>query len=198
MESQSIAPGLEQENLWMTFRPGSLVYSNPKNVERIMPLRSIIRCECTLPHCWQNKWTISIRYIDYNGTDFGVTDDAGFFIRHYDGYRPLHKLCVFPLEYHPEKQRVKARLADRGRKFVGLTGIHYRWYDGRVDSLLTERIQGIDGEEDYFPLQKLAVSKTATRFEEPVLIKIKTKVVWLSTARSSRRDSLATPWTFLT
>ena len=37
---------------------------------------------------------------------------------------------VYPLEYHPEKQKVVEQLADRGRKFRSLIGAHFRRYEG--------------------------------------------------------------------
>jgi hypothetical protein len=77
---------------------------------------------------------VELDYIDYDGEDFGVNSSIEF-IRPYDGYKPLHKLKTFPLEYHPEKDAVVARIMARGKRFISLMKTHHQWYEGAAESL---------------------------------------------------------------
>jgi hypothetical protein len=151
------SPGLEFENLWMAFLPGSIVYSSARRKEDIAyRLVSMDRCSCSDPLCHKRDWELEVERIDCDGDDFGYVKQF-FTIGRYEGYKPLHLLDVAPLDHHPEKERVRTALVARGRKFVALFGIHHRWYDGVGKALSPNRRHTIFGESDEFPLQSLRV-----------------------------------------
>lgn len=151
------SPGLEFENLWMAFLPGSIVYSSARrNEDMAYRLVSMNRCTCPDPFCWKQDWTLEAGNIDCDGDDFGYVVQS-LTIRRYDGYKPLHLLDVTPLDHHPEKERIRTALIARGRKFVALFGIHHRWYDGIGKALSPNRRHTLVGEKDEFPLQSLRV-----------------------------------------
>ncbi|KAE9362679.1 P-loop containing nucleoside triphosphate hydrolase protein [Stipitochalara longipes BDJ] len=153
IESPVTPPRMDFIGLWMIFRPGDLIYTNRiEGVERVLRLKSMSRCECTDPFCWSAKWTIRTEEITFDGNKFGYQNEY-FYIRPFDGFQGLDQLKVFPLQYHNEQDRVKAALIARGRKFVGLRGVHYRYYDGVAKALSPWRATTIWGEEDAFPLQ---------------------------------------------
>lgn len=154
------SPGLEFENLWMAFLPGSIVYSSARrNEDMAYQLVSMDRCPCPDPFCWRQDWTLEVESIDCDGDDFGYAKQSRTITR-YDGYKPLHLLDVTPLAHHPEKERIRTALVARGRKFVALFGIHHRWYDGVEKALSPNRRHTIVGERDEFPLQSLKVRDT--------------------------------------
>ncbi len=158
METPNVAPGLEFLNLWMAYRPGSLVYTKFENIDKVFRLKSMTRCTCQIAHCWNSRWTLSVEYIDFDGEDFGYRDTV-FFIRPYQNYERLEVLKVFPLEYHPNKDFITSKLVARGRKFVALRGVHHRSYEGTTYSLSPFRRTSLfAGEEDDFPLQSITVS----------------------------------------
>ncbi|KAH7416737.1 P-loop containing nucleoside triphosphate hydrolase protein [Cadophora sp. MPI-SDFR-AT-0126] len=150
-------PGLEFLTLWMAFRPGCLIYQKEDNVEVVLRLKDMTRCPCPKPKCWDGHWTLTAERIDHNGTDFGHVEEK-IAIRPYDGYRPLQVLNAFPLEYHPEKDRIIEALVARGKSFISLMGIHHRWYSGTASALsLTRKTSVIEGEEDMFSLQSITI-----------------------------------------
>jgi hypothetical protein len=158
IESPVTPPRMDFIGLWMIFRPGCFVYTNRTGgVERVLRLKSITRCECTDPYCWAAKWTIRAEEISFNGKKFGYLEEY-FFIRPFDGYQGLDKLKIFPLQYHPEKDRIKSSLVARGKNFVGFRGVHHQYYDGVARALSPWRATTIWGEEDEFPLQSIMVS----------------------------------------
>jgi hypothetical protein len=143
------SPGLEFEDLWMAFLPGSIVYSSARRKEdRAYRLDSMNRC------LW--GWILEVESIDCDGDDFGYVKQS-LTIEEYDGYKPLHLLNVTPLDHHPEMERTRTALVARGRRFVGLFGIHHRWYDGAGKALSPNRRHTLVGERDEFPLQSLQV-----------------------------------------
>jgi hypothetical protein len=88
MESSHIEPGLAFVNLWMAFRPGDHIYTKMLNTERVYRLLSMTRCECTIPHCRNSRWTLSLEHIDYDGSDFGYVKTTHY-IDPYEGHTPL-------------------------------------------------------------------------------------------------------------
>ncbi|KAF2193260.1 P-loop containing nucleoside triphosphate hydrolase protein [Zopfia rhizophila CBS 207.26] len=132
--SNSLAPGLDFENLWMAFRPGDLIHVMSDNVDRVLRQRSMSRCPCPQSQCTGRDWKLEAENILCNGKDFGyITQTVS--IAPYDGYRALQNLHVLPLDYHPEKERITRNLLERGRRFISLLGVHYRWYEGAALAL---------------------------------------------------------------
>jgi hypothetical protein len=156
MELKGVAPSLDFSSLWMAFRPGSCVYTRTDGIDRVLQLENITRCECPNPFCWRRKWAIRANEICFDGTEYGY-ETIHFSIYPFEGFVALNELKIFPLEYHPKKEELTATLVERGRKFVSLQGIHYRYYDGVADALSPWRLNTIFGEDDQFPLQSMMV-----------------------------------------
>jgi hypothetical protein len=130
MENAETAPGLESYNLWMAFKPGVLLYCREDGTDVVYRMRSMRRTTSTLisGHI-KSYWNIICEKIQSQGMRFGYTDEWNM-IGHFDGYRPLSELELYPLEYHPEKDRIWSELVARGKKYTSFTGVHYKFYDG--------------------------------------------------------------------
>jgi hypothetical protein len=128
-----LPPGLEFELLWMAFRPGELLYHKGSYAHRALKLQSMDRsrsCSC-LSACAHGSWKVKAHSLAYNGIEFGrVTQTIDIFP--YEGYKALHELLIFPLIYHPDQDKLRESLVQRGRKFIGLRGVHHRYYRGMV------------------------------------------------------------------
>ena len=72
---------------------------------------------------------LECHYVDFDGKAFGETSVALAILK-FRGIKRINTLDAFPLEYHSNKTRVKANLAECGRKFVSLMGVHHRQYRG--------------------------------------------------------------------
>lgn len=156
VESASSSPSIDFLNLWMVFRPGDYVYTKTAGIERVLKFKAMTRCKCLVPWCYKSRWSIDADYIDYDGTDFGYSN-AGFTILPYDGYKDLKDLVVTPLQYHPNRNSIIETMVMRGRKFIGLHGIHHRMYKGIAKLLGPDRVNFLGGEEDEFPLRSTLV-----------------------------------------
>ena len=64
-------------------------------------------------------------YIDFDGKVFRETS-IELAIWKFRGTKRISSLNIFPFEYPPSKDKVKAGLVDCGRKFVSLMGVHHR------------------------------------------------------------------------
>jgi hypothetical protein len=69
------------------------------------------------------------KYIDWDGSRFG-TNKCNIKITQYTGTRKINSMSVYPLDFHPEKDDMAQRLLERGAKFEGLAGSHYKHYSG--------------------------------------------------------------------
>jgi hypothetical protein len=148
MESQLIPPGLDFPNLWMAFRPGDFIYMRTHYVHRVLKLISMSQKDCgQCPgHCIHWSWDLFAYHIDYDGRDFGrVTKE--FHISPYSGYKPLSELDIFPLKYHPDYEKVRQSVIERGKKFISLQGVQHRQYHGIALALSSSRKTTLLGEE---------------------------------------------------
>jgi hypothetical protein len=157
MESPMISPGLEFVNLWMAYKPGDLMYMKIKGMHRVVKLKSMTRCDCLEPRCEDSAWDITFEFIADNGSQLGYVEGE-LSIKPYDGYRPLERLRIFPLQYHLDKDNIMEQLIVRGRKMMSLRGVHYQMYEGESETLSSERQFTFLGERDRFNLHSGTVS----------------------------------------
>ena len=128
MQDKEVIPGLEYQDLWMAFKPGALLYQSFEDIDVICRLRAMHEMTHDLLPFWNVKtevlmcWGKRLEYIHHDVR-----------ISHYDGYKPLQELEIFPLEYHQQQESIKASLLQRGEKYVSLRGIHHCSYEGLAD-----------------------------------------------------------------
>ncbi|RYP73909.1 hypothetical protein DL771_003351 [Monosporascus sp. 5C6A] len=155
MENPLMQPALEYLNLWMAFVPGDIIYAEAKFHDNkvggfLMRLDSMTRCPCTRTWCEQYRWSLRAYIIDHNGTDFGHAPKR-VNIQPYEGVKALQDLAVIPLRYHPDGDKIKAELIERGKKFVQFHGRHYKQCKGVAELLSNTRDTTMFGEDDLFP-----------------------------------------------
>ncbi|KAI5840555.1 hypothetical protein DFP73DRAFT_482409 [Morchella snyderi] len=114
--------------LWALFLPNTLVHTTcaGSNESRCLKLdwgeqkESLERGKFFQLDC---------HYIDYDGKTFGKAN-AVLEIEEFRGARRIDSLGVFPLAYHDEEEKIREKLIERGRKFLSLKGMHYKFYKG--------------------------------------------------------------------
>ncbi|KAH7169988.1 P-loop containing nucleoside triphosphate hydrolase protein [Dactylonectria macrodidyma] len=121
-------PSIEYQYLWMVFKPNTLIYRRVDNIEVVSRLSSFGLFGHYLPGS-TNHVHLVIENIDFDGTDFGLIQES-ISIERYDGSKPLTELEAFPLQYHPDQERIRRDLLHRGKRFMSLCGTHHRFYDG--------------------------------------------------------------------
>ena len=130
MQDNNVMPGLEFQNLWMAFKPGALLYQKVNNVDVICRLKKLYQTKHSSksPPYWHLKTEVlmcSGKRFDYIYHRVDVS--------HFDGYKPLNELEIFPLEHHQQLDSIKASILERGKKYVSLRGIHHCSYESLAD-----------------------------------------------------------------
>ena len=134
--------------LWALFEPNAEVYTT-------CPGTGAPRC-VLFNHCEERKKMDGSRYVyletRYLNTDGKVLGEVttGLEIPHFRGSKQIEHLQAYPLQYHPEKDRVRRDLIQYGRTFVSLIGIHHRYYKGKAffvdiendDEIVARHIKG--------------------------------------------------------
>ena len=113
-------------HLWTIFEPGSLMYTVHMGHERVFELNST-----NVSHGQDGSPVQSIYAwcVDWDGKKMGICHQNlsnGCF----DGTTKITNLDVYPLEFHPEKEKLKKKLIERGRLFEKYAGYHYMAYKG--------------------------------------------------------------------
>lgn len=82
-----------------------------------------------------------------DGEDIACTDKKRFgrakmttMIMGFQGSIKIHQLRMFPIDYHPKRDEIRARLIERGRKWAAHDGIHHKHYSGIAFLDETKRI----------------------------------------------------------
>jgi len=115
--------------LWALFKPNSIAvtstygaWDEPRcfKVDYANKESSFVKGE------W---YCIEGRYLEYDGKNFGL-GDFEIDIDHFQGPRRITSLSTYPLQYHKEKDTVKKTLIERGKRFIELAGMNYRFHKG--------------------------------------------------------------------
>jgi hypothetical protein len=64
-----------------------------------------------------------------------------FIIKHYDGEISIDSLPIFPLRFMETKGKIHQSLAERGSKYMKLTGVSHMYYEG-ITAREPEEVRG--------------------------------------------------------
>ncbi|KAI2633570.1 hypothetical protein GGS26DRAFT_51476 [Hypomontagnella submonticulosa] len=131
---KSLYPMLENglitfDLLWALWKPNTLAYTTtygsvdePRvfKVEVAEKHYSIVRGEF---------YYIEGKYFEYDGKQFGFGSMSEE-IPEFRGARKITSLSCYPLKYHKNESQLRKDLIERGKKFVGLGGVHYKSHQG--------------------------------------------------------------------
>ncbi|EON63621.1 hypothetical protein W97_02849 [Coniosporium apollinis CBS 100218] len=131
---KTLYPLLEAGNitfdlLWALFKPNTLAYTStygsvddPRcfKVDYANKESSFVRGE------W---YCIEGRYLEYDGKNFGL-GDFEMNVESFRGPRKITGLSTYPLKYHKGGEALKQQLIERGKRFVAMQGMNYRFHKG--------------------------------------------------------------------
>jgi hypothetical protein len=126
------------QNVWQIFPPSSIVKTKFYGVETICRVVKYKKRE--KDRCHPEGWVIDMEYVDWNGEKSGWTNTT-LTIWDFEGQKRVAGLPVFPLEFSPEADAIKARMIERGRRWAQLRGYHYEIANGTKIQLETEEPQ---------------------------------------------------------
>lgn len=112
--------------LWTIFKPGELIYRKDVNgrecVERIEDMFYGVNNDC-------RAFKLESKMVSWDGKRFGYGLSCGWFYI-FPGQMSVTDLPAVPLEIHPDRAAIKARMMKRGEKFQQLAGCHLKAYTG--------------------------------------------------------------------
>ncbi|KAA8646912.1 ATP-binding protein [Aspergillus tanneri] len=115
--------------LWALFKPNTIAYS-PTYGNQDEPRAFKIEYATKESSFMKGQWySIEGRYLEYDGKTFGMGVMAAD-VESFKGARKITSLSCYPLKYHREAEGVQAKLVERGKKFVALRGMNYRYHKG--------------------------------------------------------------------
>lgn len=114
--------------LWALFEPNTEVYTT-------CPGTDAPRC-VLYNHCEEKQEMdgskfirLETRFLSSSGKLLGEASGSSK-IPFFRGAKRIEFLPAYPLQYHPDHERVAGELTECGRRFVSLFGIHHRQYEG--------------------------------------------------------------------
>lgn len=117
------------ELLWALFKPNTIAYT-PTYGNQDEPRAFKIEYATKESSFMKGQWySIEGRYLEYDGKTFGMGTMAAE-VESFKGARKITSLGCYPLKYHREAESVQTKLVERGKKFVALRGMNYRYHKG--------------------------------------------------------------------
>ncbi|KAI5462834.1 hypothetical protein BGZ63DRAFT_402193 [Mariannaea sp. PMI_226] len=116
---------IDFKSAWTLFPRGSTVYSFGVNSEFICKVEDteyVKKTEGTF-------LVIKAKVMVFSGEEF-IWQDRSFPIPDFPGNKPITELRHYPLDFHPDKEAIMARLIARGKKVLDLQGLAYCCYNG--------------------------------------------------------------------
>ncbi|KAI9841976.1 MAG: hypothetical protein M1837_007542 [Sclerophora amabilis] len=115
--------------LWALFKPNTIAYT-PTYGNADEPRAFKVEYATKESSFMRGTWySIEGRYLEYDGKSFGMgTLDVD--VESFKGARKITGLATYPLKYHKDEEKLKQQLIERGKKFVALKGMKYRFHKG--------------------------------------------------------------------
>ncbi|GAM37513.1 hypothetical protein TCE0_024r07493 [Talaromyces pinophilus] len=115
--------------LWALFKPNTIAYTTTyghTDEPRAFKIEYATKESSFMKGSW---YMVEGKYLEYDGKTFGMGSmvaDVEFF----KGARKITSLACYPLKYHREAEVLKTKLIERGKRFVALRGMNYRFHKG--------------------------------------------------------------------
>ena len=136
---QTLYPLLEAklitfEFLWALFKSDDIAYCttyNDANEPRAFTIEFANKEQSLVKGSW---YQIEGKYLEYDGKTFGK-GNISVEQESFKGPKSITSLACYPLRYHPDAKNLRERLIARGKQFVALKGLNYRYHKGVSQSL---------------------------------------------------------------
>ncbi|KAJ5081297.1 hypothetical protein NUU61_009561 [Penicillium alfredii] len=115
--------------LWALFKPNTIAYTptyGNADEPRAFKIEYAIKESSFMKGQW---YSVEGRYLEYDGKDFGFGTMSAE-VESFKGARKITSLACYPLQYHRNAEALRARLIERGKRFVALRGMNYRFHKG--------------------------------------------------------------------
>ena len=131
---KTLYPMLEAGNItfeliWALFKPNTIAYTTTYGASdepRAFKVDFANKESSFMRGDW---YCVEGQYLEYDGKQFGL-GDFECDIEAFKGPRKITSLTTYPLKYHKDPEGTKKQLIARGKRFVGLEGMNYRFHKG--------------------------------------------------------------------
>lgn len=131
---KSLYPMLEHglitfDLLWALWKPGTLAYTTTYGSHDEPRVFKVDTAEKHYHITKGEFYYVDGKYFEYDGKQFGygrMMEEIGDF----RGAKKITSLSSYPLKYHKNEEQIRKDLVERGKKFVSLSGVHYKSHQG--------------------------------------------------------------------
>lgn len=116
---------ITHSTIWMILEPGTIVFATKDGQPCAAKFNNGAYQDTQCGRCFN----LQCQDVDWDGEKFGL-GNTRFTIWDFGGTATITKLAAFPLEYHPNLNKVKDQLIVRGKVFESLSGYSYKNYQG--------------------------------------------------------------------
>ncbi|KAF4988519.1 hypothetical protein FDECE_15006 [Fusarium decemcellulare] len=115
--------------LWALWKPNTLAYTTTYGCASEPRVFKVEMAQLHSSIMKGNFYYVEGKYFEFDGKRFGFGNMA-VEIDEFQGARKITSLPCYPLNYHQNEEKVRTDLIERGKKFVTLSGVHYKSYQG--------------------------------------------------------------------
>ncbi|KAB5523822.1 cation channel-like protein [Coniochaeta sp. 2T2.1] len=136
---KSLYPMLENglitfDLLWALFKPDTLAYTTTYGSQDEPRAAKVVAAEKHHnPLKGQDYFLVEANYLEYDGRQFGYGRLMAQ-IDEFQGARKITSLSCYPLQHHKNETQLRHDLIRRGKKFVALSGVQYKAFQGMAYS----------------------------------------------------------------
>ncbi|KAJ5501890.1 hypothetical protein N7463_004764 [Penicillium fimorum] len=115
--------------LWALYKPNTIAYTptyGSSDEPRAFKIEYAVKESSFMKGQW---YSVDGRYLEYDGKDYGFGTMSAE-VDAFKGARKITSLACYPLNYHRDAEALRARLIERGKRFVALRGMNYRFHKG--------------------------------------------------------------------
>ena len=131
---RTLYPMLEAGNitfdlLWALFKPNTIAFTNTYGATDEPRAFRVDYANKESSFMRGDWYCIEGQYLEYDGKIFGL-GDFECDIESFKGPRKITSLTTYPLKFHKDPEGIKKQLVERGKRFVGMEGMNYRFHKG--------------------------------------------------------------------
>ncbi|KAF2666780.1 P-loop containing nucleoside triphosphate hydrolase protein [Microthyrium microscopicum] len=117
------------EYIWALFKPNSIAYTTTYGASEHPRCFKVDQAYREKTFTRGEFYVVEGRYLEYDGKNFGL-GDFEVSIDAFKGPKKITSLAVYPLEYHKDPTALREQLIERGKKFVSLAGMNFKFMTG--------------------------------------------------------------------
>ncbi|KAF2650991.1 P-loop containing nucleoside triphosphate hydrolase protein [Lophiostoma macrostomum CBS 122681] len=129
--------------LWALFPPGAAIYTKENILREDQLMKQVAIGEYLSRSSGARYFQLKLRLLSHDGQKMGWVDTE-IEIDDFEGAKKVHNLKCFPLGHHPDRDNIRTRLLQRGKRYLELLQATYQEYSGAA--ITEDREVNVGGE----------------------------------------------------